>query len=151
MNWHVFVIVLGEKLLQTNQPLCNFCLWGCKAAVSLLMWLKFSVYAEESLIMERMRMLANCVELHHCILSWHPWASKFQFFSKDRYSETLLQARTLRTLESVPLEPTSNFHITSSKNTFWEGWGHGGYCEKVSYFSHLEQWLDLTWWGKCTN
>ena len=38
MNWCVFVAVLGEKLLQKNQSLQNFCLWGCKAAALLLMW-----------------------------------------------------------------------------------------------------------------
>ena len=49
MNWSVFVIVLGEKLLQNNQSLLNFCLWGCKAAALLLMWHNIvPYYAEKS-------------------------------------------------------------------------------------------------------
>ena len=77
------------------------------------MWHNFSVLCggKKALIMWRMRMLANYVELHHCILSdalsWNPRALKFLFISRKGYPKTLLQAHTLRTLESVPLEPKS--------------------------------------------
>ena len=37
-NCHVFVAVLGEKLLQNNQSLRDFCLWDCKEAALSLLW-----------------------------------------------------------------------------------------------------------------
>ena len=39
--------VLGEKLLQNNQSLRNFCFWGCKEAALSLMWHNFLFYVEK--------------------------------------------------------------------------------------------------------
>ena len=50
-NWHVFVAVLGEKLLQNNKSLRNVCLWGCKEAALWLIWHNFLFYVENALIM----------------------------------------------------------------------------------------------------
>ena len=46
-SWHVSVAVLGEKLLQNNQSLRNFCLWGCKEAALLLIWHNCLFYVEK--------------------------------------------------------------------------------------------------------
>ena len=47
MHWHVFVAVLGEKLLQNNQLLRNFCFWDCKEAALSLIWHSFLFYVEK--------------------------------------------------------------------------------------------------------
>ena len=56
MNWRVFVAVLGEKFLQNNRSLQNFCFWGCKEAALLLIWHNFSVLYGKKLKITRMRM-----------------------------------------------------------------------------------------------
>ena len=42
-SWCVFTTVLGEKILENDWSLQNFCLWGCKEAVSSLIWHNFSI------------------------------------------------------------------------------------------------------------
>ena len=64
MKWCVFIAVLGVKPLQNNQSLQNFCFWGCKAAVLLLMW--FFFFPWKIALLWRMQMLAD---LYHRILS----------------------------------------------------------------------------------
>lgn len=66
----------------------------------------FCILREKALIVwEDVSKLRN---LHHCILSdaltWHPWAWKFLFFSRE-YPKTMLQACTFRTLENMPSKP----------------------------------------------
>ena len=63
----------------------------------------------KGLIMRRMKMLAIDADLQHCILSdvlsCHPWAFKFWFFSREGYPKTLLQAHIQKTPENVSSEP----------------------------------------------
>lgn len=127
-NWRVFIAVLEVKLLQNIQSLRNFWLWSCKVACG-----AFCSMRKKALIMRRMRMLASYADLHHRILSdalsWHLWASKFRIF----FQGTLLQARTLSILESVPSEPkppptfikpAAGKHFGKRWNvlSFWKGW-----------------------------
>ena len=72
------------------------------------------IFSSDSLSQEKLKnaLLKNLTDLLHKnlmkplqSLSWHPWASKFHFFSIEGYLKTLLHTCTPRTLESVPLKP----------------------------------------------
>lgn len=54
-------------------------------------------------------------------LSWHPWGSKFWiFFSREGYPKTLLKA-FMGLKCAFRTQTTSNFHVTCSRKSFWEG------------------------------
>ena len=67
-NWCVFVAVL-EELLQNNQSLQNFCFWGCKEALLLLIWHSFFVLCGKKVPIIQKGMFANYADLYCRILS----------------------------------------------------------------------------------
>ena len=68
-NWCVFVAVL-EELLQNNQSLQNFCFWGCKEALLLLIWHNFFCFMQKKDPINFMwkRILADYADPYCCIL-----------------------------------------------------------------------------------
>ena len=126
MNWRVFIGVLGVKLLQNNQSLRNFCLWGCKAAGLLLVAQFFCFMWKKALITWSNHMLTSYLDLHHhiCQMPCHGILEhqNFEFFYGRIPWNPVTGPHPKDTWMRVFGNQTaSNFHVTCSRKTFWEG------------------------------